>query len=45
MKIKVIIFSFMALGFMYLTYAKDWLYIIGALILIYLNKQELSNKN
>ena len=41
---KVIFFSILALGFLVLTYFVDWLFIIGAVILIYLNKREL-NKN
>ena len=45
MNIKVIFFSILALGFLVLTYFVDWLFIIGAVILIYLNKKELMKKN
>jgi len=41
---KVIIFSLLALGFLALTYFVDWLFIIGAAILMYLNQKELMKK-
>jgi hypothetical protein len=42
--IKVIIFSLIALGFLALTFLVDWMFIIGAVILIYLNQRELIKK-
>ena len=42
--IKVIIYSIIALGFVVLTFLVDWLFIIGAVILIYLNQKELMKK-
>ena len=39
--IKVIIYSILALGFVTLTFLVDWMFIIGAVILIYLNQKEL----
>ena len=41
---KVIIYSIIALGFLALTFLFDWLFIIGAVILIYLNQKELMKK-
>jgi len=41
---KVVIYSILALGFIALTFLVDWLFIIGALILIYLNQRELMKK-
>ncbi|MFH1308105.1 MAG: hypothetical protein ABIH72_04590 [archaeon] len=38
---KVIVYSLIALGFLALTYLVDWLFIIGALVMIYLNQREL----
>ena len=43
-KPKVVIYSILALGFLALTYLVDWLFIIGAVILIYLNQKELFKK-
>ena len=42
--IKVIIYSLIALGFMALTFLVDWIFIIGAVIIIWLNQKELMNK-
>tara|TARA_Y100000310_G_C20574114_1_gene759607 strand:- start:168 stop:326 length:159 start_codon:yes stop_codon:yes gene_type:complete len=42
--IKVIIYSILALGFVALTFLVDWLFIIGAVVLIYLNQKELMKK-
>lgn len=41
---KVVLFSILALGFLALTYFVDWLFIIGAVILVYLNQKELMKK-
>ena len=42
--IKVIIYSFIALGFVALTILVDWIFIAGALVMIYLNQKELMKK-
>jgi len=39
--IKVVSFSIIALGFLVLTFLVDWLFIIPAVILMYLNQKEL----
>jgi len=44
MKIKVVIFSMLAIGFLALTYFVDWLFIIGAIVLVFLNQKELFKK-
>jgi len=41
---KVIIYSLIALGFVALTVFVDWIFIIGAIILVYLNQKELMKK-
>jgi hypothetical protein len=41
---KVVLFSVIALGFLVLTFLVDWLFIVGALILLYLNQRELMKK-
>ena len=38
---KVVAYSLIALGFLALTFLVDWLFIIGAVILLYLNQREL----
>jgi len=38
---KVVFFSILALGFLALTFLIDWLFIIGAVILMYMNQKEL----
>ena len=38
---KVIIYSAIGLGFIALMFLIDWIFIIGALIMIYLNQKEL----
>jgi hypothetical protein len=42
--LKVVIFSIIALGFLALTFLVDWIFIIGAVILAYLNHKELMGK-
>jgi hypothetical protein len=42
--IKVIIFSLIALGFLALTFLVDWLFIIGAVVLMLLNQREIMGK-
>ena len=39
--IKVIVYSLIALGFVALTFLIDWIFIIGAIIMIWLNQKEL----
>ncbi|MEK6906016.1 MAG: hypothetical protein AABW81_00150 [Nanoarchaeota archaeon] len=41
---KVVVYSIIALFFMYLTFAVDWLFIIPAVILSYLSQSELMKK-
>lgn len=43
-KPKVIIFSILAFGFLALTFLVDWMFIIGAVILMVLNQRELMKK-
>lgn len=42
--LKVVIFSIIALGFLALTFLVDWIFIIGAVILMILNQRELMKK-
>jgi hypothetical protein len=42
--LKVIIFSFIALGFLALTFFVDWMFIIGAVVMMFLNQKELMKK-
>ncbi len=44
MNFKVIIFSVLAIGFLVLTFAVNWMFIIGAVILMILNQRELIKK-
>ena len=44
-KINIIIYSLIALGFLALTFLVDWMFIIGAVIIIYLNQKELMKRN
>ena len=41
---KVVIFSVIALGFLVLTFLVDWIFIIGAVVLMILNQRELMRK-
>lgn len=41
MKTKVVILSIIALGFLALSYFVDWLFIIGAVIIMLINQKEL----
>ena len=41
---KVVINSFLAIGFLVLTFTVDWMFIIGAVFLIWLNQKELIKK-
>jgi len=42
--LKVIIYSLIALGFVALSVLVDWIFIAGALVMIYLNQKELMKK-
>jgi len=42
--IKVIIYCLIAFGFVVLTFLIDWIFIIGAVVLIWLNQKELMKK-
>ena len=41
---KVVIYSIIALGFIALTFLVDWMFIIGAVVLVWLNQKELMKK-
>ena len=41
---KVILYSLVALAFVVLSFAVDWLFIIGAVILMIINQKELMKK-
>ena len=41
---KVVLFSIIALGFIVLSFLVDWIFIIGAVILMFLNQKELMKK-
>ena len=42
--LKVVIYSILALGFLVLTFLVDWIFIIGAAVLMFLNQRELMKK-
>ncbi len=41
---RIIIYSLIAFGFLALTYFVDWVFIIGAVVMIWLNQKELKKK-
>lgn len=41
---KVVILSLIALGFIALTFLVDWIFIIGAVIIMLINQRELMKK-
>jgi len=41
---KVVVYSFIALFFLYLTFMVDWIFIIGAVIIMFINQKELMKK-
>ncbi len=43
--LKVIIYSIIALGFLAMTFFIDWIFIIGAVVMVFLNQKELMKKN
>jgi hypothetical protein len=43
-KPKVVIYSFIGFGFLALTFFVDWIFIIGAVIMMILNQRELMKK-
>ncbi|MBD3247262.1 hypothetical protein GF378_01430 [Candidatus Pacearchaeota archaeon] len=42
---KVVVYSIIALFFLYLTFAVDWLFIIPAVIIMFINQKELMKKS
>ncbi len=42
---KVVVLSIIALFFIYLTFTIDWLFIIPAVIIMFINHRELMKKN
>jgi len=42
---KVVIYSIIALFCLYLTFTVDWLFIIPAVIIMFINQKELFKKN
>jgi hypothetical protein len=38
---KVVVYSIIALGFIALTFLVDWMFIIGAVVMMWLNQREL----
>jgi len=41
---KVLTFSLIALGFLVLTFLVNWIFIIGAVVMVILNQRELMKK-
>lgn len=41
---KIVIYSLIAIGFLILSFTLDWLFIIGAVIFMFLNQKELMKK-
>ena len=39
--VKVLVYSIIALGFLALTFLVNWMFIIGAVVMVYLNQREL----
>ncbi len=42
--IKVAVLSIIALGFIFLTFSVNWMFIIGAVIIMIINQRELLGK-
>jgi fumarate reductase subunit C len=42
---KVVVYSLIALFFLFLTFTVDWIFIIPAVILMIINQKELFKKN
>ena len=42
--VKVVIYSLIAIGFIVLTFLVDWMFIIGAVVMIWLNQRELMRR-
>jgi len=38
---KVLLYSTIGLGFLALTFLVDWIFIVGAAVMVYLNQREL----
>ncbi len=45
LNLKVVIFSIIALGFLVLTFTVNWIFIIGAVVLMILNQKELIKRD
>lgn len=45
LNLKVVIFSIIALGFLILTFTVNWIFIIGAVVLMILNQKELIKRD
>ena len=43
--LKVVLFSLIALGFLALTFLVDWIFIVGAVILMIMNQKEIMGKS
>ena len=41
---KIIIYSIIGLGFLALTYFVDWIFVVGAVVMIWLNQKELRKR-
>ena len=41
---KVILYSVIGIGFVILSFAIDWLFIVGAFVMLLLNQRELMHK-
>lgn len=42
--VNIIVYSIIAFGFLALMFLVDWLFIIGAVVMLYLNQRELRKK-
>ncbi len=44
MNYKVVAYSLIAIGFLALTFLVDWIFIIGAVVMVFLNQRELMKR-
>jgi len=44
MNIRIVGYSIIALGFLALTYLVNWMFIIGAVVMLYLNQREIMGR-
>jgi len=42
---KIIIYSIIGLGFLALTYFVDWIFVVGAVVMIWMNQREMRRKS